>query len=119
MTKNHFKNWDTIRDQDAKIQRANAAHQQQQQNQNQNQRQQQQQQQSQNQYQNRGSRRDKYEKFRNISGWEEPPKELQNCFHCGKPNHWTSNCHNGQKPHIQAGKDTEAAFDKYLKEKRE
>ena len=36
MTKNHFKNQNTIQDQDAKIQRANTAHQQQQQNQNQN-----------------------------------------------------------------------------------
>mmetsp|Transcript_42301 Transcript_42301/g.59218 ORF Transcript_42301/g.59218 Transcript_42301/m.59218 type:complete len:347 (+) Transcript_42301:1168-2208(+) len=119
MTENHFKNRDAIRDQDAKIQRANAAHQQQQQNQNQNRRQQQQQQQSQNQYQNRGSRRDKYEKFRNISGWEEPPKGPRNCFHCGKPNHRTSDCCDGQKPRTQAGKDAEAAFDKYLKEKGE
>ena len=87
MTKNHFKNQDAIWDQDTKIQRANTAHQQQQQNQNQNWRQQQQQQQSQNQYQNRGLRRDKYKKFRNISGWEEPLKGSWNCFYCGKPNH--------------------------------
>ena len=119
MTENHFKNQDAIRDQDAKIQRANAAHQQQQQNQNQNRRQQQQQQQSQNQYQNRGSRRDKYKKFRNISGWEEPPKGPRNCFHCGKPNHRTSDCCDGQKPYTQAGKNAEAAFNKYLKEKGE